>query len=375
MITVEELIAGRQYDLTEAAKQDALLPLLAASVDRCAEGSSAYRKFLAANRFAPSQARSVADFPPLPVAMFKEFDLRVCSESQVVRVLESSGTSGQARSRIYLDTATSHRQQRALLSILKSWLGSERRPCLIFDVPEVHDPAVGRTLAGRGAAIRGIQSFASETVYGLKSTTDGMEIDQSALDDFGTRHRHTPVLVFGFTFVLWSELIRSGYRLDLPRATVLHGGGWKKLSSESVTRRAFNEQLARALGCAVTAVRDYYGMIEQVGTIFVDCEYGLKHAPAFSTVLIRDPLTMLPCGVAQEGLIEVVSVLPSSYPGHVLLTEDQGRIIDVDGCRCGRRGVAFEFTSRVLGAELRGCGDVLAARSLEIGAGAGVSRP
>ena len=61
-----------------------------------------------------------------------------------------------------------------------------------------------------------------------------------------------------------------------------------------------------------------------MGTVFVDCEAGNKHAPAFADVILRRPLSLLPADVGETGIIEVLSVLPTSYPGHALLTEDQG---------------------------------------------------
>ena len=62
-------------------------------------------------------------------------------------------------------------------------------------------------------------------------------------------------------------------------------------------------------------------------------------------------------GVGETGLIQVSSVLPRSYPGHVLLTEDEGRILGEDDCPCGRKGKYFEILGRVKRAEVRGCSD------------------
>ena len=47
---------------------------------------------------------------------------------------------------------------------------------------------------------------------------------------------------------------------------------------------------------------DFYGMVEQVGTVFVDCEAGNKHAPAFAEAILRQPLAHRPMG--QPGIIE-----------------------------------------------------------------------
>jgi len=103
-------------------------------------------------------------------------------------------------------------------------------------------------------------------------------------------------------------------------------------------------------------------MVEQVGVIFPDCEEGRKHVPDFAEVIIRNPLTMEEERDGDPGLIEIMSILPNSYPGEAILTEDQGRIIGIDDCSCGRKGKSFEFLSRVEKAELRGCGDTFAER-------------
>jgi hypothetical protein len=101
--------------------------------------------------------------------------------------------------------------------------------------------------------------------------------------------------------------------------------------------------------------------------VYPDCEHGYKHVPAFAEVIIRNPLTLAPVGVGQQGLVQVASVLPTSFPGFLLLTDDMGELIGHDGCPCGRRGTHFRFTQRVPKVEVRGCGNLETTRS----AGAG----
>jgi hypothetical protein len=76
---------------------------------------------------------------------------------------------------------------------------------------------------------------------------------------------------------------------------------------------------------------------------------------------VRDPVTFAVAGFGQTGVIQVVSLLPASYPGHSILTEDLGEIIGVDDCRCGRKGTYFVVHGRMKNAEMRGCSDVYAA--------------
>ena len=63
------------------------------------------------------------------------------------------------------------------------------------------------------------------------------------------------------------------------------------------------------------------------------------------------------CEPGEEGVLQVLSPLPRSYPGHSLLTEDLGVLLGEDDCPCGRKGKYFKVTGRVPRAEVRGCSD------------------
>ena len=98
-------------------------------------------------------------------------------------------------------------------------------------------------------------------------------------------------------------------------------------------------------------------MVEQTGTIYMECRCGRLHAPVWADVLIRNPKNFSLAPQGEKGLIQVVSVLPRSYPGHSLLTEDEGAILGEDDCPCGRKGKTFAIYGRIQRAELRGCSD------------------
>ena len=84
------------------------------------------------------------------------------------------------------------------------------------------------------------------------------------------------------------------------------------------------------------------------------------HASIYSDVIIRNPESFKPLAIGEKGIMQVVSVLPRSYPGHSLLTEDEGVIIGEDDCPCGRKGKYIEIIGRLKNAELRGCSDTYA---------------
>ena len=65
------------------------------------------------------------------------------------------------------------------------------------------------------------------------------------------------------------------------------------------------------------------------------------------------------CDYDEIGLVQLISLLPTSYPGHNILTEDLGRIIGTDDCKCGRLGKYFVIHGRSEKAEIRGCSDTI----------------
>ena len=60
----------------------------------------------------------------------------------------------------------------------------------------------------------------------------------------------------------------------------------------------------------------------------------------------------------KKGIIQLISLLPTSYPGHNILTEDIGIVHGEDNCSCGLKGKYFSVIGRVKKTELRGCSDV-----------------
>jgi hypothetical protein len=201
---------------------------------------------------------------------------------------------------------------------------------------------------------------------------DGLVLDVNVIADFFRRHNESDVVIYGFTYAVHlhlggglaaSRAALAGLRMKrrrehTPQTHVLHSGGWKKLEEISVDKSVFNSDLGETLGVSTSSVIDYYGMVEQLGVVYPDCSEGNKHAPRFAEVIVRNPVDWSPCTEGQTGLIQVLSALSPCFPGQALLTEDMGVVIHEDGCRCGRRGIAFRFAGRVPKAEVRGCSDV-----------------
>jgi len=359
-VNIDDLLKMDPYSLPQVQRDALLIEAMRPSLiqNRSNPHMAAYYDKLG---FEPTQVSVLADIPPVPAAMFKQFDLATVPPDRVYRWLRSSATSGQTPSRVPLDKVTARRQTRALSTILAHFIGKKRIPMLVFDLPQSGTTGADGGLTARGAGIRGFMPFASEVTYVVRSRNGRLELDRDALLAFHDKHANHRIFAFGFTFVVW-QAIASAPDLDLSfaDARLFHGGGWKRLVEQRVDRAEFSRRVAAFFGHPGTGVHDYYGMVEQTGVIFVDCEHGHKHVPAFADVLVRDVYTMQPVQ-EQVGLINVLSAIPNSYPGQSILTDDMGKLLGVDDCPCGRRGKYFEFTARVARSEVRGCSNVLPA--------------
>ena len=295
--------------------------------------------------------------PFLPVRLFKHYELLSVPRQEIVKTMTSSGTSGQSVSRIFLDKLTAGFQIKVLASIVSSFIGKHRLPMLVIDCASTVSNRL--KFSARTAGILGFAMFGRDVTYALN---DDMELDTGRVADFLQRHAGEDILVFGFTAIVWEHLVRQleAKQLTLPlqRGILIHGGGWKKLLAAAVSNEEFKARLGQTTGIA--KIHNYYGMVEQTGSIFMECEHGQLHASAYSDIVIRNPLDFSVLKPGEPGLIQLLSIIPHSYPGHSILSEDIGEAGGIDDCPCGRRGKYFKVHGRIQNAEVRGCSDTYA---------------
>ncbi len=319
-------------------------------INNCSE----YTRILQALGYNDEGIEELADFPFIPVQLFKEFELLSVPRESVVKTMKSSGTTGQTRSQVFLDRATAMAQSKCLANIMASYIGKKRLPMIILDTELAKkDP---RMFSARGAGIIGFSMFGRDVFFALD---EDMQLREAELKDYLAKHQRERIILFGYTYMIWQYVVKSlrssGKSLEIPEGVLFHIGGWKKLQAERVSTKVYNEAVRSV--CGNLHIHNYYGMAEQLGSVFVECEEGHMHCSVFSDILIRNPRDFSSCKIDEEGLVELLSILPSSYPGHILLTEDWGKILGEDDCPCGRKGKYFELLGRISKAEIRGCSD------------------
>ena len=323
---------------------------------RCSD----YRSILNAMRFEFDSNFDFYAMPFIPVSLFKMFNLLSIPKEQIFKTMTSSGTSGQAVSKIFLDKSCALNQSKVLANIVCDLIGKSRTPMIIIDTPSVLKDR--NHFSARGSGILGFSIFGTKKIFALD---DNMNLNIDLLLDFIKNNQDKKILLFGFTFMIYQHFIKSlvekNINVDLSNCILIHGGGWKKLVSESIGTTKFRELLYQT--CGIKSVHDYYGMVEQTGSIYIECSHGYLHSSIYSDVIIRNANDFSEVPNGKKGIIQTLSILPTSYPGHSLLTEDEGIIEGEDTCKCGRLGKYFKVIGRLKNAELRGCSDVYASEN------------
>lgn len=349
-----DIINIAPYSLNKIEKKKLLNPFLINLTKYHYNHSEYYKNMIDSHGISYKNLTDYNNIPFLPVRLFKMFDLKSVPQKEIVKTMTSSGTTGQSVSKIFLDKETASNQTKVLSKIMSSYIGKKRLPMIIIDSPAVLKDR--KMFSARGAGILGFSIFGTKKIYALD---ENMDLDINQLNNFIKENKNDKILIFGFTFMIWEyfykRLLEKKIKIDLSNSILIHGGGWKKLVNESVSSKVFKNKLNFISG--IKNVFDYYGMVEQTGSLYMECEYGYLHTSIFSDIIIRNPLDFSTTNFGEKGIIQLMSVLPKSYPGHSILTEDEGIILGEDDCQCGRLGKYFKIVGRLKEAEIRGCSD------------------
>ena len=363
MLELDSLLKIPPYGLSPEEKSDKFLSAMTEAFRHHYECCEGFRRFCQRRGLGPTSTFSKPeDFPFMHVNAFKDnSDLLVSVErSSVKTTLQSSATSGVPSS-VSIDKVTAKRQVQALASVIAHVLGKQRKPFLVADCAPTTENQ--KLLGARSAAVRGFLNLAHSVSYVMSNNSGVLALDRKSLLSAcaDAREKGEPVVLFGFTYVLYEHFVRpllvSDSEFSLPPGSkVAHIGGWKKLEDQKIPRSKFNETVASICGIESGDVIDFYGFTEQMGVTYPDLGGGIKCTPAFSEVVVRDPTTLEPLPDGEIGLLEFLTPLPYSYPGIAVLTDDVGKIVSRGEFEKGVYGTQFQVTGRAKkcrGARLR----------------------
>jgi hypothetical protein len=351
------------YELEESDKRqflfDKLLELDAFHVGSC----EAYKRI---SQNLSKRCSEIEDFVYIPAPIFKQHELLSVSKESIKKVISSSSTSSNTPSKVFFDQKTLELQRVSVYNLLKSFIGDERRPYIIFD--DIKTARGKNSMSARGAALMSLMGFSKKFFFVMKEENGQLNLDMNKLSQaLDYAEKEGGFISYGFTWILHlvhEQLLEQNFQFDaskLKNVFFLHSGGWKKLVDKAVDKTSYNRNIANVWNIKPSQVIDFYGMAELVGLVFPDCEFNLKHVPYYSDIIVRDVDSFEPV-INTPGYMQFISLLGQSGPTHSILTEDIGEIVSVDSCACGRKGKAFRFIGRSKKAEVRGCGDIYASK-------------
>tara|TARA_B110000971_G_C20022018_1_gene506831 strand:- start:193 stop:1263 length:1071 start_codon:yes stop_codon:yes gene_type:complete len=313
-----------------------------------------YRVLLKSKRVNVSKINDLKDIPYVPSKIFKDHMLKSIKKKDIFKVMNSSGTTSNSLSSIILDKKTSRNQIKALSKIVKSLIGETRLPMIIIDSESTLNNR--NKFSARVAGIHGFRNFSRDTIFALDKN---MKLDLKKILEFLDKYKNNQIIIFGFTYLIYESflknLIKYKKKIDLSKSIMIHGGGWKKLSNINISNEQFKLKLKKH--CKIENVYNYYGMVEQTGSVFFECKKGNFHTSIFNDILIRNKYDFSISKIGEKGIIQVFSLIPESYPGHSILTEDEGLMLGESKCGCGNGSKYFRIIGRIKNSEIRGCSD------------------
>ncbi len=355
-------IKQQPYGLNKFDKERKIVEIMKLQIKHHKENCQIYRTWYKKNNFIdPAKICKYEDIPYLPSAIFKQINLKSTNNNN--KIISSSGSTGQNKSIINIDSITSNFQKICLSKILSSSIGKNRKPFFIVDV-EPTENFQQDTISARYAGMSGYLMAATSKKYLLKIDKSGkLVFDKKIVREFLDCIRKEPIILIGYTYMLWSFLIKRNdlrlKRVNCHKDTkVIHFGGWKKLDHQSVDKKKFIEKLLKIININKDSILDIYGFSEQLGTIYISKGHTGCNVSSYSHILIRDPKTLRVVDDGKLGFMQFLSIIPLSYPGFSILNDDIGYISNRK-INDNFESIEFKINSRLDKLESRGCGDTL----------------
>ena len=354
---INHLLELKPFQMSQEKKDKIFYDAMKESLIHHTKNSFEFEKNCKNNKFNFKENFTIEEIPFFPVSIFKKFELISIPKEDIYKTIFSSATTSKVPSKIVLDRITSQRQTKSLVSIMSDFI-EEKMNFYILDTKDTRSSS--NEVKSRSSAIRGFLPFMKSIKFLLD---ENLKINNTELGKIESSNGYC---FFGFTWLIYKiisenkdnyELKNKLSKINLP--FIIHLGGWKKLADINISHEKFYQEISEFFNTEKTRIIDIYGMTEQLGTIYPDCEFGNKHVSAYSEIIIRNPSTLESEDIGKSGLIQLISPIPHSYPGISILSDDFGHLEGIDDCQCGRKGKYFKFDKRSESADLKGCGDTI----------------
>ena len=143
------------------------------------------------------------DLPFVPANLFKQNNIKTEIPQSDPKVLTSSGTGTNGKSKIFLDRKTALLQSRALATIFSDIFPKGTK---IFFIESPNILKGITALSARGAAVKGFCQFTKDHDFLLN---DEGELNCDPLLDFIENNPQEVFVIFGFTSIVWEFFLNK----------------------------------------------------------------------------------------------------------------------------------------------------------------------
>jgi len=297
------------------------------------EANAVYRTYCDYLKRTPEKINRITEIPYLPIEFFKTQTVISGNDAHEL-VFESSGTTGQERSRHFIKNADLYRS--AFLTAFQRFYGSPDDFYILALLPSYLENKHSSLIFMVNELIQ--QSGHNESGFYLNN------LDELAENLSILKNRSKKILLLGVSFALLE--LAERYPMDLSDVTIMETGGMKGRRKE-LTRHELHDILRTSF--QTPRIHSEYGMAELLTQAYSKGG-GLFEAPPWMHVLVReynDPFQIRhnPCQEVVSGGVNIID-LANLHSCAFIETKDIGKIY---------RDGTFDILGRFDYSDVRGC--------------------
>jgi phenylacetate-coenzyme A ligase PaaK-like adenylate-forming protein len=289
-----------------------------------------YKKFCDFLGTKPEHINETEQIPFLPVEIFRTHQVR-CGQGEAERIFVSSGTTGQAVSKHYVNDLSVY--EASLTRCFELVYGHISDYCILALLPS-YLQREGSSLVYMAQKLMDRSSHADNGFYLYEHKKLAETIEKLI-----SKRQKTILIGVSFALLDFSE----EYPIPLPENFIVMETGGMKGRRREMVREELHEILCSRF--QTPAIHSEYGMTELLSQAY-SIGKGLFRTPPWMKILIldiNDPFRYLPAG--KTGAINIID-LANIHSCAFIATQDLGRIND-DG--------TFEVLGRYDHSDVRGC--------------------
>lgn len=293
------------------------------------QNNEIYKKYLTHLRIDPLQILSLYQIPFLPIEFFKNHKITTGTDWKVETYFQSSGTTGQVRSRHYVKDLKFYKL--VADHIFNDFYGPLENYVFIAFLPSYQENPHSSLICMIDDFIK--KSRNNKSIY----VDEHQKVNRAVNQALETGKK---VILWGVSYALLD--LAENFPLDLSRIMVIETGGMKGRGRE-MTREELHDILKRNLN--LSQIHSEYGMTELLSQGYAT-QNGLYRTPNWIKVFTRELLDPFSISTtSQTGGINVID-LANVDSCAFIETKDLG-IVYEDG--------SFEIKGRIDNSDIRGC--------------------